>query len=259
MKIIYPVEAFALAMVVFSNNMENALLSGIIILFIATLGAVINHYIGIKIIPDWSRKPCNYILITAITYAVFQIVMGHIPGYSLEGASTLIQLAIGSLIAKYVIAIEGYEDFDKLLLEGASAYGALIIIGILREFMTEGSIFNNQLIKLGFMTVNFQNVAFGFMFAGIAIAILNRIFKADNKGIESLYVIVPAVLINHPFSIKALDNSLSILISILVAVIMLLSVRKTLTFSRVSKEFKHLPIELISVSAIYMILIAFKL
>lgn len=258
MKKKYPVEAFALAMVVFSNNMENALLSGVMILFIVTLGSVLNHYIGIKLIPDWSRKPCNYILITAITYAVFQIFMGDIPGYLFEGANTLLQLAIGVLIAKYVISIEGNEDFDILLLQGAVAYGALIMIGILREFLAQGSVFGYEIIKLGFMTANFQNIAFGFLFAGIAIAVLNRIFNEHSKGIDSLYVIIPAIIVNQPFSISAIDSSLSILLSIITAIIMLLSVRKTLTFSRLSEEWKHIPIDLVSVSAIYMILIAFK-
>ena len=102
----------------------------------------------------------------------------------------------------------------------------------------------------------------GFLLAGIGIAILNKIYYYKNKNVElikteSLFVIIPVVMVMQPFIIDGVSQAVSMVITIVIALILIYSVRKYLVFSKLSKEIKHLPIELLSTGMIYMILSMF--
>lgn len=251
----YPMEAFALAMIVFTLNMQEAMLTGIILLFVTVLGMMVYQMFE-KLLPSWSSKGCTVILIVAVNISLHQIIVNWYFQYNSDTLRSLLQLAIGILIAKHVLSVKK-NYYGRLLYEGALAYGALILIGLFREFMALGSIFNFQLADYGFMTESFLNVIIGLLLTGVAIAILNHIFDYEAEGDESLWVLIPVVLLYQPFVLEPLPELLSALIAIAATVILIYSVRMYLVFSNINRHFKKLPIDILSTSIIYMILMVF--
>lgn len=258
MKARYPMEAFALAMVVFSQNMRNAFIAGILILFITILGLFLDILFGSQI-PKWSRISCNIVLMVALTYSIFQIVLIVLLGYEIQNTDYILHIFLGLLIAKHIIDSEGNTDYNRLFLEGAGAYAALLIISIIREFMAEGAIYGYEIADIGLKSLGFSNVIIGFLSAGIGIAILNGIFNKDKHFIktESLLVIIPVVLLIQPFTIDSVSSPVSMVLTIAIVFILFYSVRKYLVFSRLSREIKNLPAELVSMGFIYLILSMF--
>lgn len=253
MKVRYPMEAFALAMVVFSQNMKDAFITGILILFLTTLGLVLDRLVGDKL-PKWSRNSCVLILFVSLTYSLFQIVLIKVLGYEVDNTASIFHMFLGILIAKYVMFADEDTNFNLLLTEGAGAFATLLIISIIREFMAGGSIYGFEIADIEFASSGFSNVIIGFILTGIGMAILNRIFKYKNLKTESLLVILPVALLIQPFAIDGINTVVSQIITIALVVILVFSVRKHLVFSRLSKEIKYLPAELVSAGMIYMIL-----
>ncbi len=258
MKPRYPMEAFALAMVVFSQNMRYAIIVGILIIFITTLGLFLDKHIGSGI-PNWSRIPCNIILMLALTYSIFQIVLIAVLGYELQSTDYIIHIFIGILISKHIIDSKGNSDFNLLLLECAGAYATLIIISIIREFMTGGAIYGFKMADIGFKSSGFSNVIMGYILAAIGMAILNYIYKSEGHfpKADALFVIIPVVLVIQPFAIDSISPWASSIITIAIALILYYSVKRYLVFSRISKDFMNRPIELLSMGIIYMTLSMF--
>lgn len=253
MKVRYPMEAFALAMVVFSQNMKDAFITGILILFLTTLGLVLDRLIFDKL-PKWSRNSCILVLFISLTYSLFQIVLIKVLGYKIDNTASLFHMFLGILIAKHIIFAEGDTNYNLLLSEGAGAFATLLIISIIREFMAEGSIYGFKIADIDFASNGFSNVIIGFILTGIGMAILNRIFKYKNLRTESLLIILPVAVLIQPFTIDGISTVISQIIVIAIVVLFVFSVRKHLVFSRLSKEIKYLPAELVSAGMIYMIL-----
>lgn len=256
MKVKYPMEAFALAMVIFSQNMRDALITGILILLITTLGLVLDGLVGIRL-PKWSRNSCVIILMVSLTYSLFQIVLTAILGYKIDNTISIFHIFLGILMAKHVIYAKDEKNYNLLLLEGAGAFAALLIISIIREFMAEGSIYGFKIADFNLTSFGFSQVIIGFILAGLGIAVLNRIFNYRDVKAESLLVILPVALLIQPFTIDSIEPSVSMIITIGIVLLLVYSVRKHLVFSRLSKEIKHMPAELVSAGMIYMILSMF--
>ncbi len=252
-KIKYPIEAFALAMIVFTKTFQEALLSGIIILFITTLCLVIDDFFLIKL-PDWSRRTSITLLTTSLSYAVFALVFKEIMGIDLTIDHTIIYLSLGALIAIHILQEKDDSDYNSLLLESSSAYGAMLIMGLLREFLALGQFNGVEIADLPFMSTAFQKIAIGLLFAGIAVAILNKIFGYYSMRLSSFYVLIPIILIEQPFLINSLGERFAVLLSILVTILLLISIKMHISFSWISKEWKGLPIGMVSMSFIYLIL-----
>ena len=98
----------------------------------------------------------------------------------------------------------------------------------------------------------------GFLLTGIGLAILNRIFNiSGNLAMsESLLVIIPVVLAIQPFTVDSVSQSVSMIITIATALVLFYSVKKYLV-SRLSKDIKNLPVDMVSMGIIYMILSMF--
>lgn len=256
MKVRYPMEAFALAMVIFSQNMRDALITGILILLLTTLGLVIDRLFG-KTLPKWSRTACVLILMISLTYSLFQVVLIGVLGYEIENTAALFHIFLGILIAKHIIHSDPDTDYNRLLLEGAGAFAGLLIISIVREFMTNGAIYGFEIADFDFKSYGFSQAIMGFVLTGIGLAILNRIYYKDtetSQDSESFYVILPIVILIQPFIIDGINPTISTIITIVIVLLLVYSIKKYLVFSRISKEIKHMPVDLLSTGFVYMIL-----
>lgn len=256
MKSRYPIEAFAFAMIVFTQDMRISLVTGILIMFITTLGLVLDEFIGSKL-PIWSRNSCTIILMVSFAFSIFRVVLIGILGYELDSVAYIYHVFLGILMAKHIIDAQGKVSYNRLLLEGAGAYAAMLIISIFREFMAYGSIYGYEIAQFNLMSNGFSSVATGFVLAAIGIAILNRIYGYKNIQTRSILVILPVVLVEQPFVIANISSSASTLITIIFVLLMLYSVKRHLIFSKLRKEIKHLPASLMSTGMIYIILSMF--
>ena len=155
MKARYPVEAYALAMVIFSQNMRIALITGILILFISTLGLVIDGLVKCNL-PKWSRNSSIIILMVSLTFSLFQIVLVAVLGYKINDTASIFHIFLGILIAKHIINKADEIDYNSLLLEGAGAFAMLLIISLIREFMAEGSIYGYKILDFNLKPMVFH-------------------------------------------------------------------------------------------------------
>jgi hypothetical protein len=256
MKIKYPIEAFALAFILFSDNMRNALITGIIILLLTILGCVLKQWLN-QLEPKWSKPLVMWLLLLAFTFALFQIVFIRILDISITKDIFLLHMMIGVLIAKHITLNEVEEDITPVLQESFIAYCLFIVISFIREFCSFGSAMGYTIADYPFMTQNFQTVIAGFIFAGTGIAFTNFIIKKGLSSLNSFWVILPVILLERPFALDSQNKYISMIVGIVIPVIFLISVQKRLTFSTLSRAFKKLPIELISIGIIYMILDVF--
>jgi hypothetical protein len=255
MKIKYPIEAFALAMILFSKNMKEALITGILIVFLTTLGWVVKDCLGhIKL---GLLRISVFISVMSVGYAVFQIVFIKIVPMEMNTTIMLLQLMIGLLIVKHLLTKDAEENVNVMLYESAIAFACFIVIGMIREFCAIGSIFGFKIADLSFMTENFQSIMIGFLFAGAALALVNAIIKKRVYSLNSLLVIVPVVLAFRPFELNDVGDIINFVIGIFIPIFIIVSIRYKLIFSSLGNAFKKLPIELISIGIVYMILTAF--
>lgn len=155
----------------------------------------------------------------AVNISLHHIIVNWYFQYGSDIQGSLLQLAVGLLVAKYVVLKEEF-DYGRLLYEGALAY-------------------------------------IGLLLSGISIAILNHMFDYEVQGEESLWVLIPVVLLYQPFVIEAIPELISALIAITATIILMYSVRMYLVFSNVNRHFKKLPIEILSTAIIYTILMVF--
>ena len=95
---------------------------------------------------------------------------------------------------------------------------------------------------------------FGFIFAGLGIAAVNRIFRMDVGSLESSLIVVPVAVLATPFVIQGSPEVLSTILAAFLVIIYVVSVKGRLIFSDVDNSFHAMPIELISVGIVYMIL-----
>lgn len=254
MKIKYPIEAFALAMIVFSCHVQEALFAGIFIIILTIIGMLMEDLL-MKHLPTWSVYASIAILLSAIEYALVHIVLRGVLKIDVSTTFMILHIVIALLVTKHVV-VDDSSDYDRHLLESAVAYGFFLLISFIREFISVGQIYGYQIADYTFMTKGFQGVAFGLLFTGITLAIINGIFNYKVDRNISVLTVVPIVLAEQPFTVRNVPDSVSFAIAVVLTMVMYMSICDLLQFSPTDKKWKNMPIELVSLSIIYLSLIA---
>ena len=65
---------------------------------------------------------------------------------------------------------------------------------------------------------------------------------------------IPAILLLRPFAMRSFGEIAGLIWTVLVPVVMFLSVKQTLKFSRVSRAYRGLPVDMLAAGFIYLIL-----
>ena len=92
------------------------------------------------------------------------------------------------------------------------------------------------------------------MEAGLVLASVNGILKKDCKGMNSLFPVVPAMFLFHPFTVESFAGLPGTIWVIVVPILLFLSVKQTLKFARTGRFFRGLPVDMLAAGFIYMIL-----
>ena len=252
MKLKYPAEAFALGIVLFSAGMREAFVSGILVILTVVFAELLKNLLE-KSLPDWSLKLCVYIAAGAVSASAFLTGFAAL-GILLDTGMWIITFVTGLLCAHQVLRGTIEADYGELLWESSIAWGFWILLAVAREFSATGQVFGNLIFKAGFQSAAFQETAFAFLAAGLALAFTNGILKKSSQGDNSLFVVIPVILLVRPFAMHTFGDLAGAFWTIAVSVVMFLSVKKTLKFSRPGKAYRGLPAEMLAAGCIYMIL-----
>ena len=252
MKLKYPAEAFALAIVIFSSGMKASFTAGILVILAVVFAEFLKNLLE-DFLPGWSVKACVFIGAASLSAGAFTLGFGAL-SIPVITQTWLLTFLIGLFAAKYVLESDLQADYGELFWESGVIWGCWILLAAIREFMGAGKIFGFYIARTTMQSGTFQEVFFGFLTAGLVLAFTNGILKKRNAYTNSLLLILPIVILARPFSMESVSGIAGIIWTMVIPVIMFISVRKTLKFSRTGRSFRGLPVEMLSMGFIYMIL-----
>ena len=253
MKLKYPAEAFALGIVLFSRNMEEAFGAGILVILAVVFAEFLKNLLE-GAVPVWSLRLCVLIGTGAIAAGTFLLGFSAL-GIRVDTETWVMTAVIGLLAGKAALFGELEGDYGSIFYESGILWGFWILLGIVREFLSQGEIFGNLLLeKAPFFSQSFQSTAFGFLAAGLALAFTNGVLKKSSKGGLSQFIVVPVMALAPPFAAHFLGELAGWFWAFAVSVVLFESVKLTLRFSRPGKAYRGLPVEMLAAGCIYMIL-----
>lgn len=243
----YPIEAFALGMILFSEGMKTAMLVGIGLIFGDVLLHVLHENFG-----KTYRQAISGVGIVA-TAGVIAYIIGYAGGT--VDTATLIGLgALGVLLVKHhEDHFEEEPDYNKILWGDSVAYICFVLLAIIREFISGGTVFGNKLTKLGFMSHSYGKVMFALILAGIMVAFVNAVLKCECKKNAAVWVCVPTIILEVPFIWNNVPEWAGTIVAILFMMVIYLTFRKKVSMSNTGKYFKGVPVELVTLGMMYMI------
>lgn len=252
MKLKIPAEAVALGVILFSANMQEAMIAGILLLSVTVLAEVVKNILK-SVVPMWSWRACVCIA-SAACYAGAMELAFAVTGWEMD-ILLWVMTGITGLLTGYHVCVRDMEsDYADILYEGALTWGAWIVVGILREFLGQGTVFGNQIADLSVQSASFQKPIFGFLAAGLILAFVCAVVKKSCNNTISFFVVIPAVYYFQPYTMNTLGGIAGIVFTGTIALVLFLSVLKVLEFSNISKYFRKLPAEMLAMGLIYMIL-----
>ena len=253
MKLKYPAEAFALGIVLFSRNMKEAFAGGILVLLAVVFAEFLKNLLE-NWIPVWSLRLCVLMGTGAVTANAFLLGFTAL-GITVDNGTWLMTAVIGLLAGKTALFGNLEADYGNIFYESGILWGFWILLGILREFLTQGTVFGNLLLEEApFFSQSFQGTALGFLAAGLALAFANGILKKKSSGTQSLLLVIPVILFARPFEMVTFGGIVAFIWTVGVSVLLYISVQKILRFSNPGPYFRGLPLEMLSMSFIYLIL-----
>ncbi|MBS6398206.1 MAG: hypothetical protein KH452_13830 [Clostridiales bacterium] len=252
MKLKYPAEAFALGILMFSAGMKEAFSAGILVILAVVSAEFLKNLLE-PCVPEWSWKGCVYVGTAAVCGGTFLVGFTFL-GIGMEPGLWIMTFLIGLLAAKYVVNGELQAEYGELFWETALIWGFWVLLAAVREFCGTGEVFGKLLMEPEFRSRKILDITFAFLTAGLALAFTNGVLKKKSTDTNSLLVMIPAVIYARPFVLDGGGELVSLIWTIAVPLILFLSVKRTLRFSRTGAAFRGLPAEMLSMGFIYMIL-----
>ena len=249
MKTKYPVEAFALAIILMSATLKEALVAGILVFLAASAGVVIKLAMGKGEEKDIVSGCVAAVVGAAAFYAAFVVVLGAEATWQTLASYAFIGLLAGKFVYEDTICNE-VSAFSK---ESIIAYIMMLIIACVREFWGAGALLGSELIKANFTTSSISSAMFGLIFAGLALGFTNMIVKKE-ASFNSLFVVVPAAIVVIPVNINSAPAAVNVILGAALAAIIMLAFKNRLTFSVTKKAFRSLPVELVCAGIAFMVM-----
>jgi Na+-translocating ferredoxin:NAD+ oxidoreductase subunit E len=140
-----------------------------------------------NVIPDKVRIPCYIVIIAGFVTVVQMLLQAFIPSLYEALGLFLSLIVVNCIILGRAEAFANKNTvFDSLLDAIGMAIGftfALVVMGVIREVLSAGTIFGIQLIPDGVPTISIMGLAPGGFFAyGCVIAVINKLTKG--KGVK---------------------------------------------------------------------------
>ncbi|MBR5474168.1 MAG: hypothetical protein IKU83_02025 [Lachnospiraceae bacterium] len=248
----YPVEAFALAMILCTLTVSKAATTGILLILGTVAGMLARVILG-------EEKRMQEVELMTTFFAVFGVlylVDLYVFGVTDTWQSIFAVAILAMMAAKHVWGMmeDECEDYKEVVKQSFVAYAVMLVIALFREALGAGTVLGYDLPEFSLISSGYTHTMFGFIFAGLGIAVVNWFFKMDAGDAEASLIIVPVAVLATPFAIDSIPNVLSIILAAFLVIIYLVSVKGRLIFSDVPNTFKGMPIELVAVGIVYMIL-----
>ena len=242
----YPAEAFALAMVVFSAGMKEAMLTGICLIFGDVLQCVLRECFGAKY--NWVVSALAAVVTGVAVYGMF-LFAGLTPEtWQLFGMGLL-----AVLMVRHDEGREGTPEYDDVLFSGSIAYGLYVLVAALREYLAGANIFGFELFQAGVVSASFGKPMLALIFAGLTLAVINRILKTASSEDAALWVGIPVIFLNIPFVWNHGPELLGQIIGIATVAVLYVTLGRKLIFADTEKHIEGLPVHLVMLGIIYMV------
>ena len=242
----YPAEAFALAMVIFSAGMKEAMLTGICLIFGDVLQCVLRECFGAK----YNRVVSA---MAAVVTGVAVYGMFIFAGLTPETWQLLGMGLLAVLMVRHDEGREGTPDYDDVLFSDSVAYGLYVLVAALREYLAGAKIFGYELFEAEIVSAAFGKPMLALIFAGLMLAVINRILKTTSSEDAALWVGIPVIFLNIPFVWNHGPELLGQIIGIATVAIIYVTLGKKLVFSDTEEPMEGLPVHLVMLGIIYMV------
>ena len=144
-------------------------------------------------------------------------------------------------------------DYNRILWADSVAYGFLVLLSMVREFMSGGSMFQVELTEWSILSHAYGSPMLALILAGIMLAATNAALKTEFKKDAALWVCIPTILLETPFVLNHVPEWLGTIIGVLFMLILYYTFRKKIFHPAVSKYFRGIPVELVTLGMMYMI------
>lgn len=250
-KLRYPIEVFALAAVLFSSGMKEAMIVGIGLIF----GDILQYVLG-----EFFEKQYTQTIRAigvAVTGGVIYL-MCILTGMTPELKQVIEMVVICLLLVKHQDTMTSVNkkneiDYNGILLADTCAYGFYVLLAIVREYLTNAAIFGFEMPEVSVVSASFGKPMFALIGAGIMIALINLVLRSNATPDAALWVAIPAIILEVPFVWNQGPEWLGMMIGILVVGVIYLTLRKKLIFSETEKHIEGVSVELVMLGIIYMI------
>ena len=160
MKLKYPAEAFALGIVLFSRNMEEAFAAGILVILAVVIAEFLKNLLE-GAVPVWSLRLCVLIGTGAIAAGAFLLGFSAL-GITVDTGTWIMTAVIGLLAGKAALLGELEGDYGSIFYESGILWGFWILLGIAREFLSQGDLRQSSFGKCAFLFPEFSEHGFRF-------------------------------------------------------------------------------------------------
>ncbi len=127
MKLKYPAEAFALGIVLFSRNMEEAFGTGILVILAVVFAEFLKNLLE-GVVPVWSLRLCVLIGTGAIAAGTFLLGFSAL-GIRVDTGTWIMTAVIGLLAGKAALFGELEGDYGSIFYESGILWGFWILLG----------------------------------------------------------------------------------------------------------------------------------
>lgn len=242
----YPAEAFALAMVIFSAGMKEAMLTGICLIFGDVLQCVLRQCFG-----DKYNRVVSALAAVVTGVAVYGMFL--FAGLTPETWQLLGMGLLAVLMVRHDEGREGTPDYDNVLFSDSVAYGLYVLVAALREYLAGAKIFGFELFQAEIVSASFGKPMFALIFAGLMLAVINRILKSTSSEDAALWVGIPVIVLNIPFLWNHGSELLGQVIGIVTVAVVYVTLGRKLIFADTEEHMEGLPVHLVMLGIIYMV------
>lgn len=180
-----PVFVLALGLVpavAVTTTAVNGLVLGLITTGVLLVGTVINHLVAEVI---WKNVlfSARVLVMIVLVVTAYGILLGQNPGLVASLGIFLPLMAVGDILLR---TEENEESFGTIILralgQGLGFALALVVIGVIREFLAEGAVFGQQLLtgELPPMAIA-SSVPGGLIIVGLLMALVNKTTKQGGE------------------------------------------------------------------------------
>lgn len=113
MRVKYPVEAFALAIVIFSAGMKASFTAGMFVILAVVFAEFLKNLLE-SFVPDWSLKACVYVAAGSLSASAFTLGFSAL-SIPVITETWLLAFIIGLFAAKHVLTVNLEAEYGDLL------------------------------------------------------------------------------------------------------------------------------------------------